>query len=257
MEQLIWDAADKARFEAFVDKSSGNCWLWTGAKNLMGYGQFSLNNRQQRAHRVAFVMGGGTIPDGGIICHKCDNPACVRPDHLFVGTAKSNVDDMRQKSRGAVGDGATHNAKLSAEDAAEIRQRYADGETQSALAKAFGVSPAAVSLLILGQTWAAGPDATGRIAAYLDSQPKGRLLCLPGVGFLRKQGNGLWRYSDEPRGQINSRDLATEIQSIRDADALKHCRRIADGMRVYDGALQAASGLTVLSTPATPATEAR
>lgn len=83
------------RFWAKVEKGDG-CWNWTAA-NVRGYGRISINNRMFRAHRVSYEMHRGPIPEGLEICHRCDNPRCVRPDHLFVGTRSDNIRDRVAK----------------------------------------------------------------------------------------------------------------------------------------------------------------
>jgi hypothetical protein len=90
----------KKRFWEKVDKS-GDCWIWKAFKNKQGYGRVGfVAGRSVNAHRVSYVMAYGEIPDGHFVCHKCDNPSCVRPDHLFAGTRQDNIDDMMIKKRG-------------------------------------------------------------------------------------------------------------------------------------------------------------
>lgn len=82
------------RFWAKVEKTEG-CWEWTGSKSRKGYGQFN----EGRAHRVSWEMHNGPIPEGMFVCHHCDNPPCVRPDHLFIGDNAANMRDAFAKGR--------------------------------------------------------------------------------------------------------------------------------------------------------------
>lgn len=75
------------------------CWLWFGTTYEAGYGQYSYENKIQSAHRVSWQMHYGPIPEGLIVCHKCDVPQCVNPDHLFLGTHKTNAEDRESKGR--------------------------------------------------------------------------------------------------------------------------------------------------------------
>jgi hypothetical protein len=86
------------RFWSKVD-TSGECWIWAGARSTAGYGQITIEGRPTYAHRLSYEWAHGAIPDGLLVCHRCDTPACVHPDHLFAGTESDNRRDMVSKGR--------------------------------------------------------------------------------------------------------------------------------------------------------------
>jgi hypothetical protein len=143
----------KDRFWSKVDKS-GDCWLWTASVNRRGYGQFKIydrgNGKQKvmEAHRLAWLLENGDIPDGLCVCHKCDNPRCVRLDHLFLGTCKENSLDMAQKGRATM-----YNAKLTEQQVVAIRQEYANGLSSYEIAARLQMSHVAIMKAINGETW--------------------------------------------------------------------------------------------------------
>lgn len=119
------------------------CWIWTGGYYVNGYGVF----RNRRAHRLMYEVWIGPIPDGMNLCHKCDSPFCVNPQHMFVGTQTDNMLDCHNKGRHPGGTGVMGRGKFSEERVATIFARLAEGFTHSAIATELGISQASVSLI--------------------------------------------------------------------------------------------------------------
>lgn len=120
------------RFWRFVEKTD-SCWIWNGGKNA-GYGIFSKGNKSRIAHRVSYEMHFGPIPENTEVCHRCDNPSCVRPDHLFLGTAKDNSDDKFSKGR------QRYTGPKSKEEVARIRSD-ACSLTREELCRKYNIQP--------------------------------------------------------------------------------------------------------------------
>ena len=145
------------RFWARVERGDG-CWEWRGTRRRDGYGQLMVNGKLIRAHRLAYELSVGPIPPGLSVCHRCDNPPCVRPDHLWLGSRAENLADMTAKGRrrhfmGRPQAGSlNHNAKLT-EDDIRVMRLMASQYTQRAIAERFGIGRANVSLIIRGKTW--------------------------------------------------------------------------------------------------------
>ena len=128
----------------------GDCWRWAGASSVRGYGHIRYMGRPRRAHRIAYLLEYGVDALALQVCHRCDNPPCVRPDHLFLGTAKDNAIDAEKKGRQVHKYGETSpNAKLSNFRAEMVRELYSSGIfKQSELAESFGVSQFVVSKIV-------------------------------------------------------------------------------------------------------------
>ena len=133
------------RFWAKVDKRGPNdCWEWTSAALPRGYGLLTLNGSNSYAHRLSWEINHGRpIPDGMLICHHCDNPACCNPAHLFLGTPADNTHDMVAKGRGRRG-----KHKLTDEEVLEIRARWRDPVTLRELGDRYGVSHETIRLVV-------------------------------------------------------------------------------------------------------------
>jgi hypothetical protein len=127
------------RFWRNVLKTDG-CWLWQGATNDDGYGHLTEGGRRIYAHRFSYRLHFGELDPSLAICHRCDVPACVRPDHLFAGTLADNNQDMWSKGRGVANPVWLMHQRLSDEDRTDIVRRFASGEPTSDIAEAFGVT---------------------------------------------------------------------------------------------------------------------
>lgn len=159
--QIDWMKALEQRFWPKVDRIDlSGCWIWAGAKNDRGYGQIycsELAVNMVGAHRASWIISKGAVPQGMDVLHKCDNPACVNPEHLFLGTALENVADMILKGRKNQPKGhSIGSSKLSLDDVITIKAALKQWKygMSTALAKQFGVSPSSIYAIRLGQSWA-------------------------------------------------------------------------------------------------------
>lgn len=130
-----------------IDRISG-CWEWTSNKCRDGYGKTSIRSKEIRAHRASWIMYCGPIPDGLCVCHTCDNPGCVNPGHLFLGTVGENNSDRSRKGRSVSG-----NVRFSQEDVISMRKMHASGMSYSAIGRLFGTCAQTVRRIVLRITW--------------------------------------------------------------------------------------------------------
>lgn len=137
-----------------VDKGAG-CWIWNGPVDASRrYPRISWRRRKISAHRFSWELHNGPIPEGLCVCHHCDNPICVRPDHLFTGTHGDNMRDMFAKGRRTIVRGSHQGqSKLVESDVKDIRRFYANGTTQVVLAAKFSVDQTTISRIVLRQSW--------------------------------------------------------------------------------------------------------
>jgi hypothetical protein len=146
-----WSLSDYIEAFSIPEPNSG-CHLWLGRYlQKRPYGRIGFRNREVLAHRAAWEARHGAIPEGLSVCHRCDNPACVNADHLFLGTAQDNVADMMRKGRHRplLGE-ANPSSKLTKEDVVAIR---ASSERPSVLARKYGITASALISVRVGRIW--------------------------------------------------------------------------------------------------------
>lgn len=166
-----FDTTDIARFWSKVEQSTPDkCWTWKLTPDNGGYGMFKKQGVAFRAHRIAYFLHYGVDPQQKLVCHHCDNPACCNPHHLFLGTAKDNIQDALSKNRLKPRSGNAHGskthpertargervstAKLTESQVREIRQTYAARlASQDELASRFDVSRRSIGFIISGKNW--------------------------------------------------------------------------------------------------------
>lgn len=150
LDERFWSKVNK-------DTDSG-CWEWTATKNNKGYGMFTVSSYagKQLAHRLSYRDAHGPIPKGGLILHSCDNPACVNPEHLRIGTHKENVADMDERNRRVTNTPfgeANCNALLTAYQVIQMRRDYIAGVPKAQIAEANGITKASLDDVISGNSW--------------------------------------------------------------------------------------------------------
>lgn len=150
--------SDRCRLYSKVDKTpgqgpKGECWEFQGAKHKFGYGMINRSGMKASevttAHAYAWEIENGTVPDSLYVCHRCDNPACCRPEHLFLGTHQDNVDDMVGKARNVYGTRHVR-AKLTEDDVERILE---DSRSARKIAEEYGVSRQLIDGIRSGQRW--------------------------------------------------------------------------------------------------------
>lgn len=155
-----FDKATPSEVNRFWDnvERNGNCWEWKGAHSKKGYGRFRRGNILYSPHRAIVERYIGPIPDGLFSCHKCNNPRCVRPSHLYIGTRSENMKDgiragtVKVPTNGGFKPG--HNGKITPQQVREIRNQYSKGElTQRELGNRYGLTNWAVNKITQRKTW--------------------------------------------------------------------------------------------------------
>jgi len=143
----------KERFYSkFIINNENGCWEWAANRYPKGYGCFKLNGKSNVAHRISYEIHVGKIQDKMVICHKCDNPCCVNPDHLFMGTQKQNLLDRDIKGRSIIGE-KNGRCILNEKDIPIIKSLLLEKVDQRDIAKQFGVAQTTISSIKLNKSW--------------------------------------------------------------------------------------------------------
>ncbi len=153
--RIILSESVKDRFFAKVriDKKTG-CHIFTDYCDRDGYGKFNVGgiHYTETASRVAWVIANGQIPDGLCVLHRCDNPPCVNPEHLYLGTNQDNTDDMKRRGRSTAGERNSH-AKLKEYQVLDILRLFHNGLSMGTIARRYSVSLPTISHIVYGRGW--------------------------------------------------------------------------------------------------------
>jgi len=143
IQRLLW----------YTEVQPNGCWHWTRVQTGCGYAQIGIDGKLISVHRLSYELFVGPIPDGMVVCHKCDVRHCICPDHLWIGTYQDNTDDMMKKGRCAVIGSNCKKSKLTDEKVIQIRKLKQSGISHSKIASLYGIHFTTVSDIVRGKIW--------------------------------------------------------------------------------------------------------
>lgn len=160
--RLVYDkSVDRMLEKVSIDRET-SCWVWTGARDPLGYGRFTYDGMTRTAHRLMFCLMYGDQPASVLVCHNCDNPSCINPSHLYAGSAQSNMDDMMARGRNKYWRrvGQDHpRSKITQAQALEIADEKRWGDmSQREVGEIYGITQTAVSDIRRGHRWKHLPE---------------------------------------------------------------------------------------------------
>lgn len=245
VEEKFWAKVDKNGPTAYPELDP--CWPWTGCRSKQGYGYLNVGGKYTRTSRLSYVLNVAPIPPGMIVRHRCDNPPCVNPSHLLVGTHLDNVRDARERGRAATGArngrhtmpdrtarGARNGlpgSKLTTNEVREIRISLAGKVSRRSLAARFGVSVSAINLIATGRAWwwvdgfadkPAEPKRERATSARLNAEQVENARALIGTLSERKLAARLGINRNQVRRLVRKRKIADAIRRD-DNPACRYC----------------------------------
>lgn len=146
--------SEECRLLSKIEKKENGCWEWQRFKTYQGYGWSAIKEKTMSAHRHSYIIFKGEIPEDKFVCHKCDNPGCINPDHLFLGTQKENMLDKSRKKRCQNTKGSLHPlSRFNENDIVKMKKLYKKGLSQTKIAKIYKCDQSHISRIMANKSW--------------------------------------------------------------------------------------------------------
>lgn len=204
-----------------IKVNAAGCFEWQGWRGRDGYGEMEIDGKQKKAHRVSYETFRKPITPGMLVCHHCDNPRCINPAHLFLGTHKDNTVDAASKNRMEYGERRC-NAKLNDDLVREIVRRHNAGEFMRDIAKAVGISARVAGKVVRGEAWVRverpAAISTGRRCKKGSSLPQAKLTEKDVCEIRRLSSEGVTTYRIAKQFSVNY----NSIKAVVNRQSWKH-----------------------------------